>query len=166
MKKLTYLITAFALLIFLSSCNKIEADKDVDNCINKLNQFNKNFEKFYEDGIISKDTLENEESSEYDKLNKLASEYYDLVNNINNQLDSEKNKKAEEYKEAHQKALENKGDEINSATALFEENLKKMQNENDETLVLDETEIENEENIDDDETVLKEEELSTDAEEK
>jgi seryl-tRNA synthetase len=160
MKKLTYLITAFALLIFLSSCNKIEADKDVDNCINKLNLFNNDFEKFYEDGVISKDTLDNEESSEYDKLNKLASEYYELVNNINNQLDSEKNKKAQEYKEAHQKALENKDEEINSATALFEENLKKMQNENDEPLVVDETESENQENLENGDSIL------TDAEEK
>lgn len=123
-----------ALAFGFASCSKEEPVKDVDTCIKKLNYFNTAFEGFMEDGVISKDTIEGEKSSEYNKIEATATEYYELINKINSQIADEKEriekgKKIHDYELKHKEALEAKKEEIEAASALFIENLNSMKAE-------------------------------------
>lgn len=147
MKKLVYIIGLVAFSLMLVSCDKEAADKDVENCIKKLELFNTTFDKLYSDGIISKDTLENQKSSEFDQLELIASEYYDIINKINSNIkdeheDLEKGKKIDNYEEAYKTALDAQKDNINSATQIFQENMSKINSTVEENIPLDETEEE------------------------
>ena len=131
MKKILILSGIIALAFTFSSCKKEDANKDVDDCIKKLNYFNETFIDFNQDGVISRDTLETEKKSEYDKLKKIASEYYEMMNKINSQIEDEKErlekgKKIKGYEKEYKKALIEKQSEIDKSTASFEENLGKI----------------------------------------
>jgi hypothetical protein len=133
MKKTVYLSGFLVLLLSIISCSKIDVEKDVNLSIAKLNQFNNQFNEFYTDGIISKDTLQNQKSSEFDQLKKFASEYYEVINKINAQIEEEKEaaskgKKVDGYEDAYVKSIETL--EVEKATSLFIENLGKIDNEN------------------------------------
>ena len=120
-----------ALAFGFASCSKEEPVKDVDACIKKLTYFNTSFEGFMEDGVISTDTITGEKSSEFDMVKKTATEYYELVNKINSQIEDEKErlekgKKIHDYEVKYKEALEAKKAEIETAAAKFEENIAKM----------------------------------------
>lgn len=126
MKKLAHIFIIVFLSLAIVSCSKKDATKDVDLSVSKLTQFNKTFDELYEDGVISTDTIKGEEQSEYDKLKKLASEYYESINKINSTIKEEEEDGKSEYSEAYKKALEDKNEEILKQTQLFEENISKM----------------------------------------
>jgi predicted transcriptional regulator len=135
-----FVIGLIALAFSFTACDKEDAAKDVDYCIKKLNQFNTEFAEMYEDGLISKDTIEGEENSEYDQIKKLASQYYELVNKINSNIEeekelAEKGKKTEGYEEAYNQTLKEREEDITKAVELFEENLKKLEGEKEEAPV-------------------------------
>ena len=116
------------LIIIFSSCKKEDAAKDVNASISKLSYFNETFEEFYADGEISTEA-NGEEKSEYDKLKKIGSEYYDLINKINNQVkkekeDREEGKKVKNYEEAYKKALKDNNEKIEAVFKEFQKNLK------------------------------------------
>ncbi len=128
MKK-TYLIL-FVIAVLFSSCKKEDALKDVGNAISKMTYFNETFDTFFEDGIIETEGV-GEEDSEYDKLKGIATEYYDIMNKINNNIKLEKEKlekgkKIDNYEEKYLETIKEKEDEILKATKLFEENLAKI----------------------------------------
>lgn len=132
MKKTLYLIGIFALVLSFTACNKVEADKDVDNSINKMKQFNELFDKFYEDGVISKEAKDDKEESEFDQLKAVANEYYEIINKINNQIKEDKEnvergKESNNYEEAYKKALDDRKADIEEATKAFEANLNKIE---------------------------------------
>jgi peptidoglycan hydrolase CwlO-like protein len=133
MKKLLVL-SAIAIAVVLSSCSKLEPNKDVENCINKLNYFNTQFAEYYADGVISteKNLGKRKDKSEYDNLKSIASEYYELVNKINSTVEEEaekkeKGKKIEDYEVNYKKEVANRSADIQKATKLFEENLMKLE---------------------------------------
>jgi ribosomal protein S20 len=131
MKKILILGMIFTAFVF-TSCQKEDANKDVETAISQLKLFNQSFDEYYEDGVISKDTLAGDDNSEYDKLKKLASNYYETINNINKNVQKEvemlnKGKKIENYDERYQEALKTHQDEIDKHTAIFEENLSKIE---------------------------------------
>jgi protein subunit release factor B len=131
MKKALYMIGIFAFALTFTSCNKVEADKDVDNSINKMKQFNELFDKLYEDGVISKEAKDKEES-EFDQLKAVANEYYEIINKINNNIKEdnenvERGKKSNNYEEAYKKALDERKDDIKEVTKIFEDNLNKIE---------------------------------------
>jgi len=76
--------------IVFASCKKEDAVKDVESTINKLNYFNETFNTFYADGVISKESQKEDEKSEFEKLKSIATEYYDLMNKINNTCKDDK----------------------------------------------------------------------------
>ncbi len=132
MKKILYFIGIITLVFTLTSCNKVEADRDVDNCINKMNQFNELFSELYADGVISKEVSGGQSESEFDKLKVVANEYYELMNKINNQIKDdkervEKGKKPKNYEEAYKKALNDRRTDIEEVTKIFENNLNKIE---------------------------------------
>jgi len=146
MKKIIGILCLVSLTLAFASCSKVEADKDVESSVAKLNQFNEKFAALYEDGVISTDTVAEKENSEYDELATLANEYYEIMNKINSQIEeerekAEKGKKVKGYEEAYKKALEANKENIESATALFELNISKIKVE---TVVVDDDVIENE----------------------
>lgn len=146
MKKIIGILCLVSLTLAFASCSKVEADKDVESSINKLNQFNDKFAELYKDGVISTDTVADKENSEYDELSTLANEYYEIMNKINSQIKeekekAEKGKKVKGYEEAYKKALEANKDDIESATVLFELNISKI---NAETDIVEENVIEEE----------------------
>ncbi|HXK81306.1 MAG TPA: hypothetical protein PLO05_04020 [Bacteroidales bacterium] len=150
MKKTLYLIGIITLALSITSCNKVDADKDVDNSINKMKQFNELFDKLYEDGVISKEA-EGKEDSEFDQLKTLANDYYEIINSINNQIKEdkenvEKGKKSNNYEEAYKKALEDRKTDIEEVTKVFEANLNKIEPK-EVDIVLEEAIIENTEEI-------------------
>ena len=126
MKKL-FLYLPIILIIIVSSCKKEDATKDVNASISKLSYFNETFEEFYADGKISTEA-NGEEKSEYDKLKKIGSEYYDLINKINNQVkkekeDREEGKKVKNYEEAYKQALKDNNEKIEEVFKEFQKNL-------------------------------------------
>lgn len=128
MKKIVYFIIFVLGAITLVSCEKKDAQKDVEVCISKLDQFNAKFAELYTDNQISKDTLEGQKTSEYDVLKKMATEYYDVMNKINTSVEAEQTAKAEGdeiegYEDAYKLALETNMSKIESSTKLFETNL-------------------------------------------
>ncbi|HOY39145.1 MAG: hypothetical protein KBB11_02030 [Bacteroidales bacterium] len=131
MKKILYLSIAVVLTLSIASCKKYDVAKDVDMSILKLNQFNDKFAEFYKDEVISKDTLENEKSSEFDQLKKIAGEYYEIINKINSQIKEDQErvkngKKSKGYEDDYKKALSEKNDAIEKSTGLFIENMNKL----------------------------------------
>ena len=127
MKKIL-LYLPIVLLLALVSCSKEEASKDFESSISKLNSFNETFEKFYEDGIISKEKPEGQDYSEYEKLKKIGSEYYDSINKINNQISKEKEslekgKKIKGYEESYKQVLKKNETRVNEITTLFQKNI-------------------------------------------
>lgn len=131
MKKILILGMIFTAFVF-TSCQKEDANKDVETAISQLKLFNKTFDEYYSDGVIAKDTLAAEENSEYDRLKKLASNYYEAINKINKNVQKEvemlnKGKKIENYDERYKEALKTHQDEIDKHTAIFEENLSKIE---------------------------------------
>ncbi len=131
MKKIFLLLPL--VLIFLTSCDKKNAVKDVDDSLKKINAFNATFEKMYTDSIISTKSLTKDEAdSEYEQLKKIANEYYKSINKINDNIAKEQkkveagDKKKAKYKEAYLKALSDKKAEIDEATKLFEHNLNQI----------------------------------------
>ncbi len=131
MKKIISILSLVAITFMFVSCDKVEADKDVEKCILKLNQFNEKFAELYADNVISRDTVSGKELSEYDELEKIATEYYELMNKINSQIKdekekAEKGKKTKGYEEAYNKALEDNKEEIEKSTTLFEQNIAKI----------------------------------------
>ena len=151
MKKTLYLIGIIILALSITSCNKVEADKDVDNSINKMKQFNELFDKLYEDGVISKEA-EDKEDSEFDQLKALANDYYEIINSINNQIKEDKEnvergKKSNNYEEAYKKALDDRKTDIEKVTKAFEANLNKIIEPMEVDIVLEEAIIENTEEI-------------------
>jgi effector-binding domain-containing protein len=132
MKKIVYLLIFVSMTLSMVSCKKDDAQKDVDICITKLNLFNTKFAELYTDAVISKDTLENQTLSEYDALKKIASEYYEIMNKINTNIEKEivltsEGKETEGYEAAYKAALETKKAEIQQVTSLFEQNISKME---------------------------------------
>lgn len=127
MKKIIlYAIVFFAITI--SACNKEDANKDVNASIKKLELFNDTFAEFYADGKISTEIAEGEKKSEFDQLKQIGSEYYDLINKINNQVRKEKEAIEEgdnsgKYQDQYSKTLEDNTAEINKAKELFEKNM-------------------------------------------
>ncbi|MBN2681344.1 MAG: hypothetical protein JXR58_02440 [Bacteroidales bacterium] len=126
MKKIRNIFILGLVAFALVSCTKKDATKDVDLSIAKLEQFNKTFDELYEDGVIATDTVEGKKQSEYDELKKLASEYYESINQINTAIKEEKEDGKDEYSAAYKKALEEKNEKILELTAKFEENLAKI----------------------------------------
>lgn len=131
MKKILILGMIFTAFIF-TACEKEDANKDVENAINQLKIFNKTFDELYADGKISKEAKTEDEDSEYDKLKKLAGNYYEAINKINKSVQKEKDliedgKTIENYDERYQEALKTHKDEIDKHTAIFEENLSKIE---------------------------------------
>jgi hypothetical protein len=126
-------IVAFVLLaISFTACKKQDANKDVESSVKSLELFNKKFADFYSDGVISRDTLEGEDKSEYDHVKKLATQYYESVNKINKNIKeekekAEKGKKIDNYEENYQKALEEYKDRIDKSSQEFMLNLEKIQ---------------------------------------
>ncbi len=164
MKKIIGILCLVSLTFAFASCSKVEADKDVESSITKLNQFNDTFAALYEDGVISTDTVADKEKSEYDELGTLANEYYEIMNKINSQIEeerekAEKGKKVKGYEEAYKKALEANKEDIESATALFELNISKI---NVKTDVVVEEDVINDETISEEveETEIEETEIS------
>ncbi|MCP4178738.1 MAG: hypothetical protein GY756_13315, partial [bacterium] len=96
----------------LFSCKKPDAKKDVKDTIIKLKQFNNKFNELYTDGQISKDTIEGSDKSEYDELKKIASEYYDVMNRVNNAKNEEKEDNKDKYTKEYESLLEEKKSEI------------------------------------------------------
>lgn len=134
MKKIL-ILCVLTLAVGFASCNKEEPSKDVEVSIKKLNYFNQSFDEFMSDGVISRDTVAGEKSSEYDKVKKTATEYYELINKINGQIKDEhkrieKGKKIHNYEEKYNKALEEKKSEIDAAVAGFEERILKLKESN------------------------------------
>ncbi|MGQ1908411.1 hypothetical protein ACT3CE_01350 [Marinifilum sp. RC60d5] len=130
MKRLKNIFSIIILSLFFVACGKVEAEKDVTNCINKLNRFNNLYSTLSVDGVISKEKV-GEEDSEFDQLKKVASEYYELVNKINSDIQeekekAEKGKKIKGYEKKYQEVLKAKHSEIEKATKLFEDNLSKL----------------------------------------
>ncbi len=134
MKKLI-MLSAIAIAVVLSSCSKLEPDTDVENCINKLNYFNTQFEEYMADGVISTEkTLgKQKDKSEYDNLKTIASEYYELMNKINSTIKEKeeetgsKKEKIEEYEKGYEQELTKRNAEIEKATQLFKANLIKLE---------------------------------------
>ncbi len=130
MKKILIILLPLA-LILLSSCNKQEPAKDLDTCVKKLHIFNKTFADFNADGVISKEKV-GKKDSEYAQLKKIANEYYEALNKVNDNIAEEKEKikkgdaKINEYETAYKQELEKRKAEIEKATSLFMENLNKM----------------------------------------
>lgn len=130
MKKILILGMIFTAFIF-TSCQKEDANKDVKSAISQLNIFNKTFDEYNQDGVISKDTLAAEDDSEFDRLKELASQYYETINKINKNVQKEveilkKGKKIENYDERYKDALKANQDEIDEQTSIFKENLSKV----------------------------------------
>lgn len=128
MKKLFILGLITMLSFSLTSCDKEDPSKDVNNAIAKLSYFNETFEKLFEDGKISK---EGGDESEFKQLRQISSEYYELINKINDKVAEEnerilKKKKIDNYNEGYKKALKEKQSEIDAAVALFEANMEKL----------------------------------------
>ena len=126
MKKIL-LYLPIILIVSLTSCKKEDAGKDVNASISKLVYFNETFNELYADGKISTEAT-GEEKSEYSKLESIGSEYYDLMNKINNQVKKEKEALAEgdeidNYEEAYKKALKDNEEKINTVTTEFQKNL-------------------------------------------
>lgn len=131
MKKILYLSFAVILTLSLASCKKYDVAKDVDLCILKLNQFNDKFAELNKDEVISRDTLVNEQNSEFDQLKKIAGEYYEILNKINSQIadDQERVKDGKEskgYEDTYKKIISDKSDVLEKSTSLFIENINKM----------------------------------------
>lgn len=130
MNRLKNIFSVIILSLFFVACGKIEVEKDVNNCINKLNRFNNLYTTFSQDGVISKEKTDKNDA-EFDQLKKVASEYYELVNKINSEITKEKEKlkkgkKIKGYEKKYQEILKAKQTEIEKATKLFEENLSKL----------------------------------------
>ncbi|HBS86208.1 MAG: hypothetical protein A2W91_09445 [Bacteroidetes bacterium GWF2_38_335] len=121
MKKITKILLAGVLCLFLASCSKKDAVKDLDFSLKKLEVFNEKFDELFKDGVISTEA-KGDEKSEYDQLKTLAGEYYESINKINTAL----KEGDEDYVAAHKKALEEKQADIDKLTAKFMENLEKM----------------------------------------
>lgn len=129
MKKILYLIGVILFAGFLTSCDKEDAVKDLDNSIVKLKIFNKKFQDFYSDGVISR--IKDDKSSEFNQLKDLANEYYESMNKINSQietarLEKKEGAKEEGYEEAYKKALNERNSEIEALTSEFIENIQKL----------------------------------------
>ena len=115
MKKIL-ILSLISLAFVFTSCDRDKADEDVETAIKQLNLFNNTFEEMYADGVISKEAPNEKEKSEYDKLKKLASQYYETMNKINKNVKEEKDrvtegKESHGYEEAYKEAIEaNKAD--------------------------------------------------------
>ncbi|MBN2892596.1 MAG: hypothetical protein JXL97_12080 [Bacteroidales bacterium] len=130
MKKI-FLYIPFILVLLFASCKKEDAAKDVENALNKLAYFNEKFEELYVDGVISTEAPNEDEKSEFDQLKKIASEYYEIMNKINSNIeeekeDLEKGKSIDDYEKNYNELLKEKQAVINELTMKFEENLSKM----------------------------------------
>jgi len=90
MKKILIYLPLIIAMFTLTSCNKDDANEDVQNVIAKINYFNATFETFYADGVISTDEPDDKTDSEYDQLKSIASQYYDLMNKINKNIEDER----------------------------------------------------------------------------
>ncbi len=125
MKKLLYISLIF--ILFFVSCKKeYDIQKELETAINKMSYFNETFDKAYADGTITKDDTED---CEYNKLKKIASEYYGIMDKMNNSIKEDieagrENKLEEQYK----KLLQEKDAEIQETTKKFLDNLAKMKN--------------------------------------
>ena len=132
MKKIFLYIPIILALLLATSCKKkADASKDVVNAVNKLNYFNKTFTDLYSDGEISK-VEDEDKNSEFKDLRTIASEYYEMMNKINTNIEDEKEdlakgKSIDDYEKKYKEALEANSEELNKATKLFEENLSKME---------------------------------------
>ena len=126
------IISILALAFAFTSCDRDKADEDVDTAIVQLEQFNNKFVEYNKDGVISRDTLEGESKSEYDKLKKIASQYYETMNKINKNVKTEKEeliegKKTHGYEEVYNEALKANEAKIEEQSKLFIENLEKIE---------------------------------------
>lgn len=130
MKKILIYIPIVFMVLFASSCKEDDAGKDVDAIINKLKQFNDTYKKFAVDGISKGNEEKEDEKSEFNKLKKIANEYYDLMNKANKQI---KNEKAEngtsKYEVEFKKAIDEKKAKIKEATDLFIANMNELKKE-------------------------------------
>ncbi|MDD4086932.1 MAG: hypothetical protein PHP48_06790 [Bacteroidales bacterium] len=131
MKNLFFLAIILTSFVF-TSCQKEDANKDVETAINQLKIFNQTFSKFYQDGVISKDTLANNDNSEYDMLKKLASNYYETINRINKNVQKgaeklKKGNKSEHYEDQYKSAISNQSEEIELLTSNFINNLQRIE---------------------------------------
>jgi len=132
MKKLT--ILSLVILAFsFTACDKENANKDVENCINKLNHFNTTFNEYNADGVISKEKNlgKRKDQSEFGNLKKIASEYYELMNKINSNIADEKEalekgKKIDDYEKKYRESIMTSKSEIEKATSIFNKNIEEM----------------------------------------
>ena len=126
------IVVLVLMAVSFTACKKQDPNKDVEASVKSLELFNKKFVEFYSDGVISKDTLEGQDKSEYDQVKKLATQYYESVNKINKNIKeekekAEKGKKIHNYEEKYQKALEEYKDRIDKGSQEFIMNLEKIQ---------------------------------------
>lgn len=127
MKK--FLILGLVAVAFVfTSCNKENATEDVDKAIKKLEYYNETFADFYSDGVIDTVQVDKKTKSEAERLKKIATEYYEMINKINSNVkdereDVEKGKKSKGYEDAYKAALEAKAEEMNAAYELFAKNV-------------------------------------------
>ncbi len=131
MKKVLLYLPLMLIMFTFTSCKKQNAEKDLENAINKLNFFNQKFDEFYQDGVISKKAANDNESSEYDQLKRIATEYYELINKINKTVadidaklkDGEENK----YRTAYVAATKKREAEIDKVFDEFKQNVEKIE---------------------------------------
>ncbi|MCT4638481.1 MAG: hypothetical protein N4A72_12335 [Bacteroidales bacterium] len=121
------IILSVAVLSFASCKDKMSAEKDVNACVSKLKQFNTKFEEFNKDGVISKEG----NKSEFSKLKSIAASYYESVNQINSNIETEKEDIAEgkegyNYESDYQRIIKERNDEINSLVIQFKSNIEAM----------------------------------------
>ncbi len=125
------ILVLLALTLFISSCSENDANEAVQDSIKKLELFNKQFDIYYQDGVISKELADGNKQSEYAHLKKIASEYYELINGINDLIkeerkDLEDGKSVEGFEQAYKDALKKHENAIKNATDAFSKNLSKL----------------------------------------
>lgn len=131
MKKLFIYIPLIIAMMTLTSCKKEDAAKDLQNVIDKINYFNTTFETLYADGVISTEKPDDDTPSEYEQLETIASQYYDMMNKINSNIADEKDDLDDgqtigEYEQLYLDLLAEKDAELVEITTKFEDNLSKM----------------------------------------
>jgi hypothetical protein len=117
MKKIINIVLVAAMAFVAFSCKSVDADKDVKACIAKLNAFNDEFEELYDDEKI--DTTGDD--SEYDKLKKLANDYYDHMVSIQRKIDDEDD--GAEYKKSYEASVKENQEELDEAAQKFLDNM-------------------------------------------
>lgn len=138
MKKISILLTGFVLMILIISCNNQnqieskEAVVDLDSCIVKLNSFNDQFNKFYDDEVI---TIESAKGAtcEFTDLMELANGYFSIASKINDRINEDaalvaKGEKSTGYDKAYKNAMMQRQTEYEAALELFTENFALVEN--------------------------------------